>query len=57
MCGPEFSDDGKTLFAAIQHPGEGGGFPNTLSTWPDRTGVVRPAVVTVRHRDGKTIGS
>ena len=57
VCGPEFSDDGKTLFAAIQHPGEGGGFPNTVSTWPDRTGVVRPAVVTVRHRDGKTIGS
>jgi secreted PhoX family phosphatase len=56
LCGPEFSDDDRTLFCAIQHPGEEGGVPNTLSNWPDRHGVALPSVITVRHEDGKRIG-
>lgn len=57
VCGPEFSDDGKTLFAAIQHPGEGGGFPNTVSRWPDGNRLfARPSVIAVYHKDGKKIG-
>ncbi|MFD1703976.1 PhoX family protein [Methylopila henanensis] len=56
VCGPEFSDDERTLFCAIQHPGEGGGIPNTISTWPDRRELPRPAVIAVRREDGKDIG-
>jgi uncharacterized protein len=56
ICGPEFSDDGRTLFCAIQHPGEGGSIPNSLSTWPDRHGYALPSVVAVRHKDGDKIG-
>jgi secreted PhoX family phosphatase len=56
ICGPEFSDDGRTLFCAIQHPGEGGGIPNSRSTWPDRHGYALPSVVAVRHKDGDKIG-
>ena len=56
ICGPEFSDDGKTLFCAIQHPGEGGGIPNTISSWPDRHGIALPSVVAVRHNHKRKIG-
>jgi secreted PhoX family phosphatase len=56
VCGPEFSNDDRTLFCAIQHPGEGGGFPNQASDWPDRGAVARPSVVSVRHNDGRKIG-
>jgi len=50
--------DGKTLFATIQHPGEGAGLPNTQSAWPDGTNLPpRPAVVAVRHSRGERIGS
>lgn len=57
ICGPEFSDDGLSLFCAVQHPGEEGGFPNAISTWPDGTTLPRPAVVAVRRVDGGPIGS
>ena len=56
ICGPEFSSDETTLFCAVQHPGEGGGVPNTISTWPDRGIFTRPSVVAVRHRDSRKIG-
>lgn len=57
VCGPEFSDDFKTVFAAIQHPGEGGGYPNSISKWPDNQPVARPAVIAVRQTQGKKIGA
>lgn len=51
------SGDGKTLFASIQHPGEGGGLPNGVSAWPDGTNLPpRPAVIAVWHRRGEDIG-
>jgi secreted PhoX family phosphatase len=49
--------DNRTLFASIQHPGEGAGLPNTLSSWPDGTNnPPRPAVVAVRHTQSRKIG-
>ena len=64
-CGPEFTPDQRTLFVAVQHPGEDGanrvvGDPttNAQSSWPDGAGTVpRPATIAIRHKDGKTIGS
>jgi uncharacterized protein len=56
LCGPEFSDDGRTLFCAIQHPGENGGIPNGTSNWPDRHGLALPSVIAVQHLDRRKIG-
>lgn len=51
------SGDGRTLFASIQHPGEGAGLPNAASSWPDGTNYPpRPSVIAVRHRKGRKIG-
>ena len=52
------STDQRTLFATIQHPGEGAGLPNTLSAWPDGTNnPPRPAVVAISHLGNRKIGS
>jgi uncharacterized protein len=56
LCGPEFDDEDRTLFCAIQHPGEDAGIPNSLSTWPDGDPIPRPSVVTIRHGNGGRIG-
>lgn len=56
VCGPEFTSDYRTLFCAIQHPGEDGGFPNSVSTWPDGGEFARPSLVVIRHTDGRQIG-
>ncbi|KAB8140032.1 PhoX family phosphatase [Chloroflexia bacterium SDU3-3] len=56
VCGPEFSPDNRTLFLAIQHPGEGGTFENPISTWPDRVGLPRPSVIYIGAWDGRVIG-
>jgi uncharacterized protein len=54
----KLSTDNRTLFATIQHPGEGQGFPNAQSTWPDGTSTApRSAVVAARHVTGRKIGS
>ncbi|MEJ5338404.1 MAG: PhoX family phosphatase [Aquificaceae bacterium] len=60
ICGPEFSDDWKTFFCAIQHPGEaeGGSNPNQPSSrWPygDNVQVPRPSVIAVWRKDGRDI--
>jgi secreted PhoX family phosphatase len=57
VCGPEFTPDNRTLFLAIQHPGEGGTFEKPISTWPDRVGLPRPSVLTVQAFDSRPIGS
>lgn len=51
ICGPEFAPDYRTLFCAIQHPGEGSTLTQPLSTWPDGT-VPRPSVIAVRKLYG-----
>jgi secreted PhoX family phosphatase len=57
ICGPEFSGDNRSFFCGIQHPGEGGGLPNTKSGWPDGDNPPKPSIIAVRHRDGEKIGS
>ncbi len=57
VCGPEFTPDNRTLFVAIQHPGEGGTLAKPMSTWPDGQPVPRPAVVAAWHRERQVIGA
>jgi secreted PhoX family phosphatase len=53
-CGPELTPDQRTLFCAVQHPGE-----NYASTWPDGPGSPpRPSVIAIHATHGdKRIGS
>jgi hypothetical protein len=58
-CGPVFSDDGKTLFLAIQHPGEGVATLADVEThWPDPKGSAPPraGVVAITQIAGKVVG-
>jgi secreted PhoX family phosphatase len=55
ICGPEFSDDYKIFFCAIQHPGEG---DLNATKWPylnDSCPIPRPAVIQVKRKDGLEI--
>jgi secreted PhoX family phosphatase len=47
VCGPLITADQRTLFCAIQHPGEGGTFQDPLSNWPDGDQPPRPSVISV----------
>jgi secreted PhoX family phosphatase len=46
FTGPCFSPDQKTLFLAVQHPGENGTLEHPTSSWPDG-GIPKSAVVTI----------
>lgn len=61
VCGPRFTDNGDTLFLAIQHPGDTdrSSFENPGTRWPDFKADMppRPSVIAIRHIDGKPVGS
>jgi hypothetical protein len=61
VCGPLVLKDDRTMFLAIQHPGEDSGstFENPSTRWPDfENGTPpRPSVIAIVKRDGGIIGS
>lgn len=56
ICGPAFTPDNKTVFLAIQHPGEGGTFAKPISTWPSGE-FPRPSVIAIQSAAGTPIGT
>ena len=62
MCGPAFTPDNRTLFVAVQHPGEekDSTFDNPSTRWPDfdfkRNTPPRPSIVAITREDGGVIG-
>lgn len=60
VCGPCFTPDNKTIFLAIQHPGEDAGstFERPSTRWPDFAEGVppRPTVIAIVKKDGGEIG-
>ncbi|SNT44095.1 hypothetical protein SAMN05216276_104345 [Streptosporangium subroseum] len=59
-CGPLISSDQRSVFVAVQHPGESTGATPEAPTshWPDGgTSQPRPSVAVVWHKQGKKIGS
>lgn len=63
LCGPIFSDDGESLFVAVQHPGDHGKpgavrVENASTRWPDFSDDMppRPSVLVIRKKAGGPVG-
>ena len=65
LCGPSFTPDGRTLFVAVQHPGQCRTKEGTLPTarspatrWPDFDPDMPPrcSVVAITRKDDKPVG-
>jgi secreted PhoX family phosphatase len=56
-CGPFITTDNRSVFVAVQHPGElsGASVENPASTWPDGD-YAKPGVVVTWRLDGGPIG-
>jgi len=61
VCGPILTPDDRTLFLAVQHPGEGTGssYEKPTTRWPDfKDGAPpRPSILAITKKDGGPIGS
>lgn len=61
LCGPCFSPDDRTLFVAVQHPGDEkkSGYATPTTRWPDFDPTLppRPSVLAIGRRDGRVVGS
>jgi secreted PhoX family phosphatase len=57
-CGPFLTGDGRSVFVAVQHPGEidGATLDDPASRWPDGD-YAKPAVTVTWRRDGGRVGS
>ncbi|MEV8503620.1 PhoX family phosphatase [Actinoplanes sp. NPDC051475] len=57
-CGPFITGDDRSVFTAVQHPGEitGATVENPASTWPDGD-FAKPAVIVTWRLDGGIIGT
>ncbi len=55
-CGPAFTPDFRSLFCAVQHPGEDGTLSDPVSDWADQGQPPRPSIVSVWNRSGGRIG-
>ncbi|NES26247.1 DUF839 domain-containing protein [Micromonospora terminaliae] len=57
-CGPFITKDNRSVFVAVQHPGEitGASVENPASTWPDGD-FAKPGVVVTWRLDGRPVGS
>ncbi|MES2710226.1 MAG: PhoX family phosphatase [Pseudomonadota bacterium] len=60
VCGPCLTPDDRTMFLAIQHPGEntGSSFDTPSTRWPDFAEGMppRPAVIAIVKKDGGPVG-
>lgn len=59
-CSPAFTPDGRTLFLAVQHPGEEASrLSNSVTGWPaaEPGTPPRPSVIAITRDDGGVIGT
>lgn len=56
ISGPWFTPDNTTLFATVQHPGEGSTFDAPSTSWPGASGPPRPAVIIIQAENGGAAG-
>lgn len=62
LCGPAFSNNGESLFVAVQHPGDSDepetNFDQPMTRWPDFNSEMppRPSIVVIQKKNGGKVG-